>query len=113
MTFIESIKSLFYQPFKSISTSELENLLSSKTVLLIDVRTPEEFKQAHISKARNIPLRQIDSFASPKDKTVYLICQSGMRSKKAANHLMKKGYLVVNVLGGMNQWQGKVIGGQK
>ncbi|MBJ8325342.1 rhodanese-like domain-containing protein [Streptococcus pacificus] len=113
MTFIESIKALFSEPFESITTNELADILASKTVQLIDVRTPEEFKQSHISKARNVPLSQINSFVGPKDKTVYVICQSGMRSKKAANHLSKKGYKVVNVRGGMSQWQGKVIGGQK
>ncbi|MCU9533764.1 rhodanese-like domain-containing protein [Streptococcus sp. CSL10205-OR2] len=113
MTFIENIKALFSEPFESISTNELENLLASKNIQLIDVRTPEEFKQSHISKARNVPLSQINSFVAPKDKKVYVICQSGMRSKKAAHHLTKKGYQVINVRGGMSQWQGKVIGGQK
>ena len=41
-----------------------------------------------------------------------MICQSGMRSRQAAKALLKKGYQVKNVSGGMNAWHGQIKGGK-
>src|SRR5699024_10060512 len=69
----------------AITTKELENDLSEKTIL--DVRTPGEYRTGHISNAKNIPLDKIAAYAGPTETPVYVICQSGMRSKRAAGIL--------------------------
>lgn len=97
---------------KSISTADLEDLLKNQNITLLDVRTSQEYQRGHIKEARPFPLSQIDSYQGSKDKTVYLICQSGLRSKRAAGILAKKGYDVVNVRGGMSVYSGKIIGGK-
>ncbi len=43
------------------------------------------------------------------NKTVYVICQSGARSKLAAKKLKHQGYNAINVQGGMNTWRGKIV----
>ena len=94
----------------AITTKELENDHSQK--VLLDVRTPAEYRSGHITGAKNVPLDKIGTYAGPKEQPLYVICQSGMRSKKAAAILKGKGYTAINVRGGMNQWTGKTRGGK-
>ncbi|AIF43453.1 rhodanese-like domain-containing protein [Virgibacillus sp. SK37] len=78
---------------------------------LIDVREPQEFDRGHILGARNIPVTQMRQrlIEIRKDKPVYLYCQSGSRSARAAQLLHKKGYEDINQLkGGFKKWTGKV-----
>ncbi|WP_217586688.1 rhodanese-like domain-containing protein [Lentibacillus saliphilus] len=78
---------------------------------LIDVREPQEFERGHILGARNIPLTQMKQrlVELRKDKPVYLYCQSGSRSARAAELLRKKGYTNINHLkGGFKKWTGKI-----
>ncbi|MBP1950369.1 rhodanese-like domain-containing protein [Virgibacillus litoralis] len=81
---------------------------------LIDVREPQEFKKGHILGARNIPVTQMKQrlVEMRKDKPLYLYCQSGSRSARAAQLLHKKGYTDINQLkGGFKKWTGKIKNG--
>lgn len=78
---------------------------------LIDVREPNEYEAGHILGARNIPLSQLKTRLQElrPDKPVYLYCQSGMRSGRAAQLLNRKGYKNLSHLqGGFKKWSGKV-----
>lgn len=78
---------------------------------LIDVREPNEFENGHILGARNIPLSQMKMRMKElrPDKPVYLYCQSGMRSGRAAQFLYRRGYKDLSHLqGGFKKWTGKV-----
>ncbi|GAB3791389.1 rhodanese-like domain-containing protein [Virgibacillus kimchii] len=78
---------------------------------LIDVREPQEFERGHILGARNIPVTQMKQrlVELRKDKPVYLYCQRGSRSARAAQLLRKKGYEDINTLkGGFKKWTGKI-----
>ncbi|WNS74206.1 rhodanese-like domain-containing protein [Bacillus sp. DTU_2020_1000418_1_SI_GHA_SEK_038] len=78
---------------------------------LIDVREPNEFENGHILGARNIPLSQMKMRLKElrPDKPVYLYCQSGMRSGRAAQFLHRKGYKDLSHLqGGFKKWSGKI-----
>ncbi|MEH7124502.1 rhodanese-like domain-containing protein [Bacillus sp. JJ1773] len=78
---------------------------------LIDVREPNEFENGHILGARNIPLSQLKMRLKElrPDKPVYLYCQSGMRSGRAAQFLHRKGYRDLSHLqGGFKKWSGKI-----
>lgn len=113
------IKGVYYMIFNflksvpSISTKELESILSSK-IQLIDVRSPAEYQQGHLPFSKNIPLNRVQSF-KPKhsNQPIYVMCQSGVRSKSASRILQKKGYEVKSVRGGMSQWSGSIKGGNK
>ncbi len=100
----------FFTKIATISTKELENKIK-EGIILLDVRTPQEFRSGHISQSKNVPLNKINSYQGAKKET-YIICQSGMRSKQAAKMLKKKGYDVINVRGGMNAWTGPIRGGK-
>jgi rhodanese-related sulfurtransferase len=78
---------------------------------LIDVREPNEFDNGHILGARNIPLSQMKMRLQElrPDKPVYLYCQSGTRSGRAAQLLYRKGYKDLSQLqGGFKKWSGKI-----
>ncbi|QBP41736.1 MULTISPECIES: rhodanese-like domain-containing protein [Paenisporosarcina] len=93
---------------KTISTTELRGILNEKSKQFVDVRTTGEYKGRHISQFQNIPLDQLPSKLTKLDasKETIVLCQSGMRSSRAAGILKKAGFTnVVNVRGGMSQWQ--------
>ncbi|OWV38846.1 sulfurtransferase [Bacillus spizizenii] len=95
------------QGIKQITTADLKSELKNKDKQFIDVRTPYEFRTRHIKGFKNIPLstlpRQTNQLS--KDKEVFVICQSGMRSLKASKILKKEGFKnITNIKGGMNTW---------
>ena len=79
-------------------------------VLLLDVRTPSEYKAGSIAGAINIDI-QSASFTDEiavlnKDKPVLLYCRSGMRSAKAMAIMKKKGFQeLYNLKGGYLAWR--------
>ena len=87
----------------NISCEDLKDKLRGK-ITLLDVRTTAEYRNGHINKAKNVPLDTINSYNNNIKEEIYVICQSGMRSKSAQKILQKKGYNVINVKGGMNSW---------
>ena len=91
--------------FISGCSSDAVSKSVEKNAVLLDVRTPEEFQQKHISGAVNLPLAEIDDRASAviadKSTPVYVYCRSGRRSKSAMSKLLQQGYGKVTDLGSM------------
>lgn len=95
---------------ETISTKELKDLIAKESIQLIDVRTPKETKQGAIESAvfANYFDNDFTEQASKqlnKKAPVYVICRSGNRSNKACKLLKEKGFDVINVSGGFNQWK--------
>lgn len=79
--------------------------------LLLDVRTPAEYRQGHIPGSRNIPLQTIDKVTQleeNKDVTLFVYCHSGARSRQAVAALRRMGYTNVQNIGGIAAYGGKV-----
>ena len=73
--------------------------LMERGAIIIDVRTPQEFKQGHVKKAINIPLSDISRSVEKikqKNKPVITCCRSGARSGNAAATLKSAGIEVYN-----------------
>jgi len=93
---------------QTITTADLRALLAEDFQgLLIDVREPHEHAMARIEGARLIPLgtltTHIDSL--PQDRDIYVHCKMGMRSARAVEMLMARGFTrVANVTGGIDAW---------
>ena len=93
----------------TISPHRLQELHDAgKELALIDVRTPVEYREAHVEFARNVPLDQLDPAAFMKSRNgaesdpLYVICRSGSRGEKACEKIVKAGYTdVFNVEGGI------------
>lgn len=74
----------------------------------LDVRTQEEWDQAHLANSVLIPLDQLASRLSevPQDQEVVVICRSGRRSKEGMTMLRNAGYArVSSMTGGLIDWQ--------
>ncbi|WP_027066411.1 MULTISPECIES: HesA/MoeB/ThiF family protein [Maribacter] len=99
-------------PLKSVKAEEFNTILMEHAVELIDVRTVKEFQRKHLKEAKHIPLGELTNRVAEVDleTTVYVICQSGIRSKKAIIKMQElfPGKDFVNVSGGMNQMKNYV-----
>ena len=101
--------------FDDISMDALKRQMGEhKGCLLLDVREPGEFSSGHIKGAVNVPVgriaTRIGTVCGDKSRHIYVYCQSGRRSKVAAQTLAGMGYRKVhNVLGGVNAWNGKLV----
>lgn len=92
----------------TITTEELEKKIKNNiNAKVVDVREPSEYANGHIKGSLNIPLSTVKTYNN--EESFYVICQSGMRSRRAAKIWSKKGMNVTNVLGGMSAWKGKVV----
>ena len=75
--------------------------------LLVDVRTPTEWKNRHIEGARHLPLGSLAARAGelPADRPIAIVCGSGYRSSIATSFLQARGYKdIANVTGGMEAY---------
>jgi rhodanese-related sulfurtransferase len=91
-----------------IDVATAASLRGRDDVVMLDVRTPEEYAQGHIPGITLIPLDQLSNRLAevPKDKTLVVTCRSGNRSAQAAQLLRQQGYgNVHNMLGGIGAWQ--------
>lgn len=95
---------------KKISQSEAKERLSSrKDIVLLDVRTPEEYAEVHIPHSISLPLNRLKSGIAKvcKDKSAEIIvyCLSGMRASTACSQLASMGYTNVSNMGGIQSWR--------
>ena len=79
--------------------------MKNKNAQLVDVRTPNEFRQGHYKNAENIDFFDRINFDKKlekldKNRPVYLYCRSGMRSNKAAKKLAQMGFQEIYDLSG-------------
>ncbi|MDM5189929.1 rhodanese-like domain-containing protein [Bacillus sp. DX4.1] len=101
----------FYQKKLIKTLSEEEFRSGYRKAQLIDIREADEFNAGHILGARNIPLSQIRLRYKElrQDQPVYLYCQSGFRTGRAAQFLKKQGYKdFYQLQGGFKSWTGKI-----
>ena len=91
--------------YKSIRASELKGMIGK--VNIIDIRKKFLYKLGFIPSSRNVPinflLQEPDKYMN-KSEEYYIYCTQGIESVKACDELSKKGYKVVNVLGGYHDY---------
>lgn len=96
-----------------VSYEELQAKLAQKeNLVLLDVRTQEEFAEGHIAGAVLLPYDEIEQKAAnllpEKEKPIIVYCRSGRRSAIAAKSLRGLGYKDVRDFGGISRWQGNL-----
>lgn len=100
-----SLKPISPEAFRAYVQSHNEN-----DYVLVDVRQPEEYRQAHIPGAKLMPLPQLVQSMGrlPGDKELVFYCHSGGRSMAAAAMLDEEGHgpAIYNLTGGMMSWDG-------
>lgn len=123
LSFFTIITSVFFfacaqnPNIKNVSPKEFQKLLNDKNVILVDVRTPQEYSEGKIANAINIDYMsgnfEQQSSKLDKSKTIMVYCHSGRRSSGAAEILAKKGYKVINLEGGISNWSAQGLPVQK
>jgi rhodanese-related sulfurtransferase len=95
--------------FGSVPKTDYKELVSQGAII-VDVRTPGEYKSGHIKGSINIPLDSIGNNLSKlkKDKCIICCCASGMRSGSAKSILKSKGYNEVYNGGSWSGLQNKI-----
>ena len=89
----------------------VEQYKTTSGAILLDVRTPQEYCEGHITGGQNLPLQSIDKAAviiDNKDTPLFVHCLSGGRSRQAAAVLKQMGYTNVTNIGGIADYHGKV-----
>ena len=75
------------------------NALLAQGALIVDVRTPQEYREGHIPQSQNIPLDQLKNKIADlkkKNKPIITVCRSGSRSGMAKSMLSQAGIEVYN-----------------
>jgi rhodanese-related sulfurtransferase len=95
-------------PTIDVAEADRRRREASPAPLIVDVREPNEFAAVRLDGVVLVPM---SSFAErfselPKDRPLLLMCAAGSRSAAATAHLIRNGYTdVVNVAGGITEWQ--------
>ena len=82
--------------------------------IIIDVRTPEEYKTGHILNSQLLNIQEPQTFFNnikvfDKSRSYFIYCRSGARSAMACQILKQQGILnCFNLLGGILDWQGEI-----
>lgn len=87
---------------KQFHLEDIKTLPLDGSVILLDTRTPEEYERGHMAGFTNIPVDVLREHLKelPKEKPVYVMCQSGLRSYIATRILKGNGYRAYNFSGG-------------
>lgn len=99
------------QKEKTITADSLQVVLKTEKVVVLDVRTPEEYAEGHLQGALNIDYRnenfaaRVDSLDKTQKYEVY--CRSGHRSGESVKIMTEKGFNAYNLTGGILEWQQK------
>ena len=96
--------------FENQDVGTFAELVKQKDVILVDVRTAEEYAEGHIPGAVNIDMKKDDFMDQvgkliDKTKTIAVYCRSGRRSANAADMMSQQGYKPVNLKGGILAWK--------
>jgi phage shock protein E len=100
--------------FTNIKPDEAKKRLDAgENIILLDVRTEEEYKEGYIDGAMLIPLDKLQSEAEfkllDKNAPIFIYCRSGRRSITAVGILASQGYNNLYNLGGILDWPYEVV----
>lgn len=94
--------------YKKINAEEAKAMIDREDVIILDVRTQEEYDSGHIENAVLLPVTEIadkaEEILPDKDAKILIYCRSGNRSATASKDLIRMGYTNVYDFGGINSW---------
>lgn len=98
--------------YKEVTASEAEQILKNTNPIILDVRTPAEYRQGHIEGAQLLPVqvfqRYMDKLSSYKNHDVFIYCATGNRSTVASRLLIENGFnKIYNLRYGISDWSKK------
>ena len=103
----------FFTSLKSPDINQgIREYQAETNAVLLDVRTPQEYREGHIPGSVNLPLQTIDKVTEIVENMstpLFVYCLSGSRSRQAAESLKEIGYPSVKNIGGIGGYFGKVV----
>jgi thioredoxin 1 len=98
------------QEIKQVNPEQFSQIIQESGGVLLDVRTLSEFKNGHIASSGQLNFYALNFnkrlLLLPKDEPIFLYCNTGWRSEKAANTLVENGYKnVYNLEHGIMDWE--------
>ncbi len=97
----------------SVDVEEVKKAIDQQEQLVVlDVRTPDEYARGHIEGSINLPVSDIaatyKTVLSDKEQRLFVYCLSGSRSAVAVQELQKLGYIhVFDMKSGLLAWRAK------
>jgi rhodanese-related sulfurtransferase len=112
---LASLAACSQQPaYQNVDNKKFTELMKQSDAVVLDVRTPDEFKGGHLPNALLIDYNsgyfaeQVEKL--DRDKTYLVYCASGGRSPRAAQIMTDKGFKhVYNLEQGISRWNGDVV----
>lgn len=103
--------------YRQVSSKEAAAMMEEETdYIILDVRTPEEYEEKHITGAVNLPNETIGTEEitqlPDKEQLILVYCRSGNRSKQASQKLADLGYTNIVEFGGIKDWSGETETGR-
>ena len=98
--------------YHKISAEDAKEMMDTQDVVIVDVRTQEEYNEGYIENAILIPNESISGAPSElpdKDAVILIYCRSGNRSKQAADKLVALGYTNIYDFGGIMDWPYEIV----
>lgn len=99
----------------SLRINDLPMISSDPGSLLIDLRSPDDYRNSHLPSAINLPFESWqdnpDALNIYRNRHMYLYCEHGNVSILAARILSEAGYQVVNLTGGIRSYHGCCLRG--
>ena len=96
-----------------ITAEEAKEEIEKGNVVILDVRTKEEYESGHIENSILSPLDEIkveaENILNDKDKKILVYCRSGNRSATAANLLVEMGYNNIYDFCGIKDWTYEIV----
>ncbi|WP_246637677.1 rhodanese-like domain-containing protein [Crassaminicella profunda] len=95
--------------YQTITPADAKDRIEKEEgIILLDVRTKEEYKEKHIPNSIQIAVddleEKVEEKIPDKNATIFVYCRSGRRSRIASEKLIEKGYTNVFDLGGIIDW---------
>jgi rhodanese-related sulfurtransferase len=98
--------------YREVSSSEAAEFIQNEHPIILDVRTPNEYKRGHLHNSVLIPVQELQNryqeLGTDKDREILIYCATGNRSTVASKILIDNGFKhIVNMRGGIYDWSKK------
>jgi rhodanese-related sulfurtransferase len=98
--------------YREVSSREAADLIQNEQAIILDVRTPNEYKRGHLHNSILIPVQELQTrykeLGVHKDREILIYCATGNRSTVASKILIDSGFKhIVNMRGGIYDWHKK------
>lgn len=100
--------------YRKISAEDAKKMMDeNEDIIILDVRTEEEYAEGHIENSLLIPDTEIEDKAeellTDKDALILIYCRSGRRSENVTKELIELGYTKTFDFGGINDWSYETV----